>query len=318
VSFRNQTPLTWAKAKARVASVTGNADDADVKIDAGYAIEESIRAWENRRDWKYTLISPYFAFSGTWTGTVCVPTTAATTQPPLIETLGEGMIIAGNTPTVYITDVGTSVIIASGEQELGDGTHTLEIAGYYITNGTSTIGVPRLFKKVYDIRLVDNARRLNYIDRRYYDSVISNQSTTDIPSGYVVDTVNEAQTSAYNAVITLVPTSGVTDTLLMRWYRRHFVPADITNGSTSSDTHVVDLPEQHVGAVLARARGLLLANRGGDSERQSYWERQSERLYRESVVADEDQPDKPVGFVPAPYRPYGGQDIGPYIEDTYW
>lgn len=333
MSFFNPAGMSWTQAKARVAAVGGSQADSDMQIMAGYALEEAIRAWELQRDWKYTLIPLRYEIAGTWSsdGLYFTPTTSGVMPAAyLMVAVGAGSslgapgnrIIGGGGEILEFAswDGATKWTTNAAPDYPANGAGMIYTDGYTIASGQpGVLKLPTMFKKVYDLRLRSNYRKLEHVSRRLYDTFAANQGVAGVPYGYLVEgvTTDSGVTSAnYSASIRLIPTPSIDDVVEMRWYRRHWIPTQITTGSADADAEVVDIPSLYFPAIVAAARVLFLANRGGEDSRMAFWMQKAEELRRLAVAMDESQPDESMGFTPAGPTYYHPNDITPFIEDS--
>jgi len=184
-----------------------------------------------------------------------------------------------------------------------------------ITAGTSDYNLPSDFRKIYNVRVsVGNPRVLQYIDKRDYDLLRPDQSAVTTPTGYML-------TGLWNnspGKITLVPNNALTDSMIVNYYRNITIPDAIVQGTTASDSATLDIPIFYQGFLLAWARALYLASKGGEEERQRFWANLAQEGLLKARAADEFVPDDLLAFGPAPNRinsPYDPNNVMPWAGD---
>lgn len=300
--------LTWAQAKSRVALVGGGQDDADQLIAAGYALEEAIRNWEAARDWKYLLHTSTNAVAGTISGTTTFTPTTVTD----LRSIAVGMTVTGTgiltTPTT-VSAVGATTLTLSAAGT--NGATTLTFA-YSITAGTSVYNLAADFREMYDVRLTGtNVRALAYVDKRQYDMWRADQATQATPVGYMLYSVQDS------GQIELVPANGVDDSMLLVYYRRHYIPDAVSQGTTASDSVTLDFPLAYQTHILSWGKLFYLHQKGGSGEKLSFWTRAAEAGMRVAKGDDEFHPDAWHGFIPGSFdlRLSNPNDVTRYLGD---
>lgn len=185
-----------------------------------------------------------------------------------------------------------------------------------ITPGDSTYDLPTDFKKIYNVRMIGgNPRVLYFIDKRAYDNVRPNQAGQSTPTGYVL---HESLASTVPGQIELVPTNGISDTIRIYYYRRHVIPDEIAQGDTAADPDSLDFPARFQNYLLAWARALYLADKGGENERLSFWLNLAMEGLGRAKGEDEFHPDQVPAFQPNTLivaSPYNPNDVRPWIAD---
>lgn len=90
--------------------------------------------------------------------------------------------------------------------------------------GANTFALPYDFKDVYDLRVESNGRQhaLVNTNRRLYDRLISNQTVQGEPMGYDLFAADGQN------IITITPPVNAATTLRMRYYRRMWVPCNVS------------------------------------------------------------------------------------------
>jgi hypothetical protein len=174
-----------------------------------------------------------------------------------------------------------------------------------ITSASSVYDLPTDFRKMYDVRLQTNSRTLKYIDASDYDNQHPQASTPSVPTGYMLQ--HQWEVASTGGKIELVPGCSVSDNLLISYYRKVTIPSAILTGATSSDSTTIDIPEHYHSFLLAWARALYLANKGGEDQRMMFWTKIAQDGLLKARAADEWNPDDSPGFQPgasqAQYNP---------------
>lgn len=308
--FSEGSSLTWLQAKTRVARSSGSQDDDEMKIAAGWALEEAIRNWEHDHNWRYMLVDSSFTSTGIVSGTLTfTPVTATDLRSMAVGMTVSGTISGNPIPAgTTISAIGATTMTLSQAATNGVGNLTF---GYAIANGTQTLNLPGDFHNIYNARLITNPLILQHIDRREYGLMRADQSVRGCPQGYTLYGVGESN------VIELIPISSVVDTLIISYYREHYIPTDITTGSTASDTVTMDFPLDYQTAILASARCYYLADKGGDPTRLQYWMGKAEEMKRAAKARDEFIPDAWQGFSPSAglARYTSPNDVTRYLDD---
>lgn len=164
--------------------------------------------------------------------------------------------------------------------QMTDITMTATVATYNLATGSGSE-----WDSVYDVRLVGaNERTLDALDRRTYDRYRRRyQTSTNVPTHYLIYGAQQ------NAVIELVPTPSVADTLRIRYILR----AAHLSDSTGSSLAMVD---RFVPMVIYK--GMSLVSAWKDPERMSQWEAMYQRSLARNIDRDRVSPDENPAFSP--------------------
>lgn len=186
-----------------------------------------------------------------------------------------------------------------------------------IVAGTSTYDLPTTVKEPYTCRLLSKTRALQWVDQRYVDRVIRDQSLQDIPSHYTLfngATAFEASSAMDTQIgrLKLFPTPGYSASaeLLVRYYRLIQSP--------SSDLVYIDVPDRYLFAALARAKYYFMVNKDAESARTAHHDQVSETLFRKVQADDENQEERDVRLHP---QVETGTAFGPDLTvhpDYFW
>lgn len=309
----NASTLTLAQAKQRIASVTGAELFPDQLVRAGYALEEAWRFWENSRDWRYLLTTT----TNTVVGDITAGTIFTLATPSESRKIAVGMTVTGDNVITTPTRV-TAVVHSSGTiavtPAMTNGTSESLTFQIEISSGTSEYTLPTQVKKPYTARLTqNNPRTLVYVDQRLHDYVDPSQTSSGVPVWYKLQNLHDT------GKITLYPANTVSDTLLVKYYRRHVVPEALQDGTTADDSDALDFPAQYQTALLAAARVIYMADKGGGPpERLQYWMMTAQQMTRQAIAEDEFLPDGDQGFIPAIVgysTPFvGPNDLRPWLD----
>lgn len=191
--------------------------------------------------------------------------------------------------------------------------------GIELAAGTPSFAVGTYYKKTYDLRLVTPVPRiLMPSNKREHDVYNPNQTMQGTPQAYHLrdawwNVSNGGNDSPGKIVV--FPTPDATCTLDHSYYIRHVVPADITNGLTTSDSTIVDFPMRFQNTLLAVAKMFFLGDRGSDENLQ-FWTGMAQQGVDKARAEDEWTPDTDAAFKPgvvAYRRPYDPNDITPFL-----
>jgi hypothetical protein len=151
-----------------------------------------------------------------------------------------------------------------------------------IVPGDTTVTLPTLFKKPYVAYLVNNKTPLFYLERANWHRALPGYTSQSIPKWYTM--FNEASTGTAD----IFPTCGITDTLVMLYYR----PMTYEDG----DPQFLDIPRRWEGYILHGAKALLTLGKGNQKVDRYF------TLYEAGIKkAKEDDmriPDQFVSFQP--------------------
>jgi hypothetical protein len=182
--------------------------------------------------------------------------------------------------------------------------------------GTSTYTLPSTIKEQYTARLLSNTRTLEWVDQRYVDRIVRNQTVTGTPTHYTIFNGSTAfgasALSSQVGRIKLIPTpiNSASNELLVRYYR--------TIESPSADVSYIDTPDRFLFAMLARAKYYFMVNKDAESGRTAHHFDWSEKLFMKVVADDENYEERDVRLIP---QVESGQAFGPSLSgypDMFW
>src|SRR3990170_2707622 len=167
--FQNSS-LTFAQAKTKIARAASAEGDSDMLTKAGDALEAAFQKWNNKRHWNVLrdtttviTVAPFDVVSCTTTsGSTTV--TSASLQGVLAGDLVSG---TGIRPEAYVVSIDTT-----------PSPDTMELSHAASASGTVTLtfsrrdyAVPTNFKYVYNVRIPSHSLTLRPVHSRLYDAL---------------------------------------------------------------------------------------------------------------------------------------------------
>jgi hypothetical protein len=286
MSLFQQSGMTFALGQARVAEIADSSGDADQLTKAGYAIQAALEYWNNRYNWNYlrniglgiAIIAPYTVVSATTTDSTTVTSAALFGDGTTVVRVGDivsGTGIIAETTVVTVTDT-SHITLSRAATATGAAT---------LTFGRSDYALPADFKQMYTARTVVSPRKLFPLNANLYDAISSTQTITGLPEAYSLFPQGGV------GKIRLYPPPSTADTLIIKYQRRMTIP------TTGSET--LDIPQDYEFSLLALAKGLYLADKGGNEVRQAFWTKFGEAGLSSARAVDRANPDEDLAFQPA-------------------
>lgn len=280
----HQSSLTFAQAKTKIARAASAEADTDMLTKAGDALESAFQKWNNRRHWNFLLTQseaiPIIAPLSLVGVTLNAASTTITGAAGLFDDVAVYDIIshANIPPGSYVASTpaqgGTTMVISS--LPLASGTATL-------TAYRRDFALLSDFNYIYSVKLLNSGQVLTPIDDRLYH-IINPTDEPTTPSFYTLFKRGDV------GLISLVPTPTVADNLLVKYYKRMTVP--------SVDGTALNIPIDFEWGVLAEAKAIFLAEKGGYDAVAAFWAAKAEEALAAAVLADNKHPDEDVGFLP--------------------
>lgn len=135
---------------------------------------------------------------------------------------------------------------------------------------------------VYDVRLTSSPRPLVYLNQRFYDS---GRPLNEISTPYYYNLFQSGQVGK----LRFLPPPNASGTAVMRYHRR-----------IQPTASTLDIPEDWELGIIALAKALMLADKGGNPDRAAYWNAvAADELDKAIARAAYPTPDAQVTFQPA-------------------
>ena len=206
--------------------------------------------------------------------TVTAEAVVATGLLTVIEASRRVARVVGGGNNVEVLDEAEDAILAALEElnVAWDWDFLRQTTTITLVDGTADYNLPTNHRSIYDVRLTSNAIPLRPFRQRDYDRITS-QPTSGTPIGYNVfpSSAVEALDPQHTGMsIRFIPTPSMSDTATVKYYRRTSV--------LTSTGYTIDLPRQYQFWVVYAAKAMILADRGGDWDRATFWQKKADRL----------------------------------------
>jgi hypothetical protein len=252
-------------AKVYVARIIGGANSNAVLDMAGEAILRTYEDWQSAKFWTFLLKDTSITTPVTATVTKSSATVAAPSVGALdFVNIGQSVTYAGSAGTLAAATVlsfvrGTDGVITSITLSVafGGGTYTTESgvltfgADIPLIDGTSDYNLPADFSGSYTARMIDAAgtkSSLKFIEQRYWDKLVSDQTIEGLPEAYTTFNPQSEQTQNYGTSrLRVFKVPDASYTVRLRYFR-----VFNTTGT------YIDVPDQYLYKFLDHARALLL------------------------------------------------------------
>ena len=152
-----------------------------------------------------------------------------------------------------------------------------------LTSGGGPYDLPSDFKKPYDAYLLGAAKKVDYIERRFYNTILP--AFTGNLNEYAYSTYNSGQTGQFE----ILPSSPE-DSLILRYYAFMPEPGD--------DDETVRIPARFVPVMLAGAR-MIMCDDNGYEQKAARWEARYQKRLLFAKADDARIPDEEIRFIPA-------------------
>ena len=156
-------------------------------------------------------------------------------------------------------------------------------AGVNVITATATrdfYDAPSDWRTGYSVRLLNSKVALRYVQRRYWDRIISDEFSVSSPEMYDMFSIGG------KGKIRLIPPPAQTDQMLQRYYRR------FTLASVSSTATPLDIPEDYEEVPIAWAKWHFLTDKGSEDQATTWMSLAKEgiatMLAEQTSLSDED------------------------------
>lgn len=292
MALYQQSSLTYAQAKTDVARILSLEGDTDMLTHAGSAIKQAFQDWNNQRQWNFAKSNTVIVLVAPFSVASVTITNGSTT---LTSSGGFGSVVVGDIVTgsgiqneTYITAVSatpfnTVTMSRAAVSPTSPGTVTFYRRDYALPTSAGTA-----VKYIYDVRLVSVGKILYPLTTRITDRINPDQTDIGEPSWYDDFPMGEA------GKIRFLPTPSGAGTVIVKMYRRLTVP--------SSDSDVLDIPEDFEFGILSTAKGYFALDKTGGSPLSSSWFAIGREKQREAIAADSKRPDDDLAFLPPVFQ----------------
>jgi hypothetical protein len=279
--FFHQSSLTFAQAKAKIARAASVEADSDMLTKAGDALEAAFQTWNNRRHWNFLRETHTFVTEPAFTVADCTTTINAST----ITTTN-----SFTTPKlVRIGDIvsGTSIPVGTSVRAQAASSITVSFPMPATTTQTLTFTRPEYslsttHNYIYNVRDLSTNSTVLPMDSRTLDNLVPDQTLQDAPLVY---TLHQQGAQGY---IRLYPIPITSHYIELKYYRRMTVP--------NTDGTALDIPIDFEWGVLAEAKAIFLAEKGGYDGLAAFWGTKAADALALAILADKKQPDDEPGF----------------------
>ena len=283
MSLFQQSSLTFAQAKTKVARAASAEADSDMLTKTGDALEAAVQTWNNRRHWNFLRATHTFALMAPFTVASCTTVSENTSvSAPSLSDVVAGDVVSGTgiRSETYVQSVDTSGspdTMVLSQPASAAGTVTLSFA-------RRDYAAPTNYKYIYNMRNVTTGRKLQHVDSRLYDNVMPEQSMQDEPFFY------DQHPMGADGKFRFLPTPSARHMVEAKYYRRMTVP--------SVDGTALDIPIDFEWGILSEAKAIFLAEKGGYDALAAFWAAKAKEALALAVQADGKQPDEMAGFLP--------------------
>jgi hypothetical protein len=282
-----QSSLTFAQAKVKIARAASSEADPDMLTKAGDALEAAFQSWNNRRHWNFLRDSHVFNTAAPLTITNCTTTAGSTTVTNTsfitIASGAEGFVVAGSgiSPETVVVSVDT---VPSPDQLIISAPASISASGVTLLFYQRDYATPTNYKYIYDIRNTLTNRVVWHVSSRDLGHLVPNQEAVGEPFVYDLHPVGE------EGKIRFYPIPNASYPLNAKYFRRLTVP--------STDGTALDLPIDLEWGLLAEAKSIFLSEKGGYDSTAAFWASKAQEVFRAAVLMDSKIPDDSAGFMP--------------------
>lgn len=250
---------------------------------AGDALEAAFETWNNKRHWNFTRASYGFQTVAPFTVDSCT----TTAEGPGVTCASLSTVAAGD--LIVGTGIQSGAFVVS--VDTGSTPNQLVMSVPATASGTVTLtfyrrdyAAPSDFKFFYNVKDHTNNRIIYPVDSRLHDRLNTSQVGVDAPLFYDPHPMGAA------GKMRLLPTPSSRFSLEAKYYRRLTVP--------STDGTALDIPIDFEWGIMAEAKAIFLAEKGGYDALAAFWAAKAKEALVLAIATDTKQPDEDAGFLP--------------------
>ena len=277
-----QSSLTFDQAKTKVARAASAEGDTDMLTKAGDAIESAFQTWNNRRHWNFLKASHIFRLVAPQTIADCQILVNDTTIDNVVDS-AYGNLVVGDVVS------GTGILPGTLVTAVAPTGNTISVSTAPTTSATVTLefsrrdyAAPTNFKYIYNMMDLTNNHPVFPSNTRYYDRFFSEPVPQGPPIFY------DPHPLGADGKFRFLPSPSAEAIVLAKYYRRMTVPSV---GATA-----LDIPIDFEWGIIAEAKGLFLADKGGYDSQAAFWAAKANDAIAAAVLADNKHPDETASF----------------------
>jgi len=280
VALFNQSTIPWVTAVQVVADSAGASADTEMTNRAHRSLRAAFQFLGGKARWDFMrtesttlrIIAPFSV-----TGVSASAGQASAAAPAGHGILIDDVIVGDG----FLKGVRVSATAVSGFSFAAALTGLA--AGVNVITATATrdfYDAPSDWRTGYSVRLLNSKVALRYVQRRYWDRIISDEFSVSSPEMYDMFSIGG------KGKIRLIPPPAQTDQMLQRYYRR------FTLASVSSTATPLDIPEDYEEVPIAWAKWHFLTDKGSEDQATTWMSLAKEgiatMLAEQTSLSDED------------------------------